>query len=133
MHLFDGILKRKWISGIILLILFVRETNGYGWTVLYWDWPYSTVRAVNDTVNSVAARVIRCCAYLEEWRQPTGSWKPASTDVVTYVNGIYHSEEDWQVNIYILFLFFILPILIDKPPPPPVKLPDFFLLITSRK
>ncbi len=83
------------------MIQLLRETHGYGWTALDWDWPRSTVRLVNDTVNSVTAQVIRCCDYIEEWQQPTGNWKPtSSSNVVTYVNGIYHSEEDWQVNLY---------------------------------
>ncbi len=101
MVLFNRILERKWILVIALMILLPRETNGYGWTALDWDWPHSTVRVVNDTVNSITVHVIRCCGYLQKLQYPPKhSQKPTSSDVVTFVNGIYHSEEDWQVNIY---------------------------------
>ncbi len=101
MYLFDGILKRRWILVITLMIQLLRETNGYGWTVLEWDWPRSSVRLVNDAVNSVTAQVLRCSDYIEKWQKPTGNCKPTSSrNVVTYVNGIYHSEEDWQVGLF---------------------------------
>jgi hypothetical protein len=91
--------------GIVLLLLCAHGAVGYGWTALEWGWGErsadmlhgmnGTYAVLQDKLSSLASLGVASLRS-SQGRASNETASPPSQTIITFVNGIYHSEEDWE-------------------------------------